>query len=440
MTKRSRHANTEFGWARATIGWPEVPHAFVQHGVLTWKAPSRRVKVAHVITRFIDGAGGNTLISLVGAVPQRYETWLIGAPGGPLWERAERHGVKTVKLKRMREVISPIDDLLVLIQLVRLIRRERFSIVHTHSSKAGFLGRLAAWLCGTPVVVHTIHGVAWHDFMSPVRYRFYVALERIAGSMTDAFLAVAPQVAREVVEQRVAPARAVSVVPSAVELETIPTDTDPRIRLRLGVPSDVPLVGTVGRFDFQKAPLDFVRMAGFVAASHPETRFVMVGEGELMRKAQLEARRLGLNFLFAGYRDDASAIAACFDVYVVPSLYEGLGRALTEALASARPVAATAVNGVVDIIEPRATGLLSPPADPEALAANVVWLLDHPREARAMGEAARARVRALFDPRLMCGLIDDTYRRLLGWPQHETVGRGAETLPSDRAVADMAGR
>jgi glycosyltransferase involved in cell wall biosynthesis len=376
-----------------------------------------RVKVLHVVTKFIDGAGGNTLLSVLGADRARYDVWVAGSPGGPLWERAERNGVPTVKFARLREVVSPLNDLRVLFDLVRLIRRERFLVVHTHSAKAGFLGRLAAWLCRTPVVVHTIHGFSYHDFMSRRRRRAYLALERLVRPMTDWFLAVAPQVAREAVEMRLAPPGAISVAPSAVELDVIPDGPDPQIRDALGIPPDVPVVGTVGRLDFQKAPLDFVRMAALVAASRPGTRFVMVGEGKLRDDAEAEARRLGVDVIFTGFRDDATSIAACFDVYVVSSLYEGLGRALTEALASGRPVVATAVNGVSDIVEPGATGLLAPPARPEDLARNVLWLLEHPDAARRMGDAARARARALFEPSMMCGLIEQTYARLLGLPE-----------------------
>jgi glycosyltransferase involved in cell wall biosynthesis len=372
--------------------------------------------VLHVITRFIDGSGGNTLLSVLGADRTRYDVCVAGAPGGPLWERAERHGVTTVKLARMREEISPVNDLIVLVQLVRLIRRERFAVVHTHSSKAGLLGRVAAWLCRTPLVVHTIHGFAWHDFMSRRRRRFYQGLERIVRPTTHAFLAVAPQLAREAIELGLAKPGTVSVVPSAIELDAIPSREDVQARASLGIPVDVPLVGTVGRLDFQKAPLDFVRMAALVRATHPRTRFVMVGEGNLLRETRLEARRLGVDITFAGYRSDAARVIASFDVYVVSSLYEGLGRSLSEALASGRPVAATAVNGVVDVIEAGSTGLLSAPADPEALARNVTWLLDHPDEARRMGEAGRVRARSLFQPALMCALIEETYARLLGLP------------------------
>jgi glycosyltransferase involved in cell wall biosynthesis len=369
----------------------------------------------------MDGSGGNTLVSAIGTDSTRYDVWIAGSPPGSLWERAVAGGVTTVKLPRLREVVAPLDDLIVLLDLVRLIRRERFGIVHTHSSKAGFLGRLAAWLCRTPVIVHTIHGFSWHDYMSRRRRRAYIALERLVGRMTDEFFAVSPQVAREAIDKRMAALGSVSVVPSAIELDTIPARADPQTRSALGIPPHVPVVGTVGRLDFQKAPLDFVRMAATVKASHPLTRFVWVGDGPLLEEAAEEARRQGVEILFTGFRPDAPRVAACFDVYIVCSLYEGLGRGLSEALASGRPVVATAVNGVVDIVEPGSTGLLAPAADPEALGRKVAWLLDHPEEGRRMGEAGRVRARALFEPSLMCRLIEQSYARLLGLPADDPV-------------------
>jgi glycosyltransferase involved in cell wall biosynthesis len=271
-------------------------------GLRSVQAQTDKIKVLHVITRFMDGSGGNTLLSAIGADSTRYDVWIAGSPKGSLWERAVAGGVTPVKLPRLREVVAPLDDLIILLDLVRLIRRERFAIVHTHSSKAGFLGRFAAWLCRTPVIVHTIHGFSWHDYMSRRRRRAYLALERLVGRMTDEFFAVSPQVAREAIDQRMAKPGSVSVVPSAIELDTIPDKADPQIRSGLGIPPDVPVVGTVGRLDFQKAPLDFVRMAATVKASHPLTRFVWIGEGPLLEQAQEEARRQYVEILFTGYR------------------------------------------------------------------------------------------------------------------------------------------
>ena len=125
---------------------------------------------------------------------------------------------------------------------------------------------------------------------------------------------------------------------------------------------------------------------------------------------------------------NAAQVAACFDVYVVSSLYEGLGRSLTEALASGRPVVATAVNGVIDMVEPGSTGLLVPAADPGALANAVAWALEHLAEARRMGEAARRRAFAIFGPATMCALIEETYARLLGLPPSAASQRAPNEL------------
>jgi glycosyltransferase involved in cell wall biosynthesis len=400
--------------------------------------PLPRIKVLHVITRFWGGAGGNTLLSAIGMDPQRYDVWVAGCPGGPLWERARKAGLGTVELRGFREVLAP-ADLFVLIQLIRLIRRGQFTIVHTHSAKGGFLGRLAAWLCRTPVVVHTFHGFSVHNYMRRSRRRIYLLLDRAVRRMAHEYYAVSPRVAQQAVQLRFAPPGSVSVVPSAVELDDIPHSAAERARAReeLAVPPGVPVVGTVGRIDFAKAPLDFVRMAAEVARTHPGTRFVVIGDGPMQADAEQEARRLGVPVQFTGFRDDAPRIAGGLDVFVISSLYEGLGRALTEAMASGRPVVATAVNGVPDLVEAGSTGLLAPPADPAALADCVRWLLDHPAEARRIGQQGRERVLTTFAPEVMCELLDRAYARLLGFPRpSEPLPAAVEPAATDTANGD----
>jgi glycosyltransferase involved in cell wall biosynthesis len=382
---------------------------------------SRKIKILHVITKFSTGAGGNTLLSATGMDPARYEIWVAACSQGPswerpLWRRAEEAGVQTVQLPRLKETISPRDDLVVLLQLIRLIRRERFDIVHTHTAKGGVLGRVAARLCRTPVVVHTFHSFSFHGVMGPARRRAYLFVERLMRPLTDAFLAVAPQVSREAVQQRVAGPGLVRAVPSAIDIDEIPMEPDLSIREELEIPAGTPLIGTVGRLDTQKAPLDFVKMAARVAKRFPQACFVMVGDGPLIDAVRKEAARLGVNIHLTGFRDDAPRIASAFDVFVISSLYEGLGRALTEGMASGRPVVATAVQGVSDLVKPGVTGLLTPAHSPSALAECVVWLLEHPAEAAAMGAQGRAAVLSMFLPHQMCAELDDFYSRLLGLP------------------------
>ena len=406
-----------------------------------------RIKVLHVITRFIAGSGGNTLVSASDLDPERYESWVAAMPGGPLWEQAEAAGVRTVHLAHMRERISPVQDALACLELFRLIRREKFTVVHTHCSKAGFVGRVAARAAGVPVVVHTFHILAAHEGLGRSTRLAYGVLERGVRRFAHRYVAVAPRVAREAVEQRIAPPGGVVVVPSAVDLDHIPVAPDPAVRTELGVAADAPIVGTVGRIVAQKCPLDFVRMCAAVHAVRPDVRFVMVGDAtlesqDLESQTRAEADRLGVPVIFTGFRPDAPRVAAAFDVYVVPSLYEGLGRALTEAMASARPVVATAVNGVPDLVEPGVTGLLAAPQDPEGLAAAVLWMLDHEEQAREMGRRGRERVRVHFARSVMTGALDDLYCELLGLPSpldatDEQAAVGADPAPTT-AQADNA--
>lgn len=416
--------------------WPAIPRWVVAEPLLPPQPELPRTKVLHVITRFIGGSGGNTLLSAVGMDRDRYETWVASMAGGPLWEQAEAGGVHTVTVRHMRERISPWQDLLACVELTRLMRRERFAVVHTHCSKAGLIARVAARLAGVPVVVHTFHLFAAHEGLSRARRRAYLALDRAVRPLAHRYVAVAPRVAQEAVENRLAPPGGVVVVPSAVALGDIPHRPDAFVRGELGVPDDVPLVGTVGRIVAQKCPLDFVRMCAEVHAARPDVRFVMVGDATLEtagleEQTRAEAARLGVPVIFTGFRPDAPRVAAAFDVYVVPSLYEGLGRAVTEAMASGRPVVATAVNGVPDLVTPGATGLLAEPRDPASLARAVLWMLDHPDEAAAMGACGRERVRSHFSPAVMCGALDELYSELLGQAGVPRPNRAVG--PADRA-------
>lgn len=429
--------------------WPAPPPPVVASEQLPPQPDPQRVKVLHVITRFIAGSGGNTLLSAAGMDPDRYETWVAGAPGGPLWEQAERAGVHVVRLDHMSERIAPREDLRCLIELVRLMRRERFTVVHTHCSKAGFLGRLAARIVRVPVVVHTFHIFAVHSGLSPLRRILYKTLDRMMRSSAHEYLAVAPRVAREAVETHLVRPGSVRVVPSAVELDRSTPDAGADVRRELGIAPDAPIVGTVGRLVAQKAPLDFVRMAARVREERPDTVFVMVGDTSLEsrpleKETREEAARLGVPVVFTGFRTDVTRVMSAFDVFVITSRYEGLGRALTEAMGSGRPVVATAVNGVPDLVQPGSTGLLAEPGDTAALAQCVLWLLAHPQEARRMGEQGRDRVRAMFGQDAMCALLDTVYSRLLGLPAPSTDPARAGTEAGDvvvlREVLAPAGR
>ncbi|NUP50587.1 MAG: glycosyltransferase [Catenulispora sp.] len=399
--------------------WPPLPERVVALEDLPPQPELPKIKVLHVITRFWAGAGGNTMLSAIGMDQDEYEVWLAGVPGGDLWERTAAAGVRCVQIEGFKEVLHP-KDLLVFLKLRKLMKQERFHIVHTHSAKGGFLGRLAAWSTRTPVIIHTFHGFSFHDHMPSLKRGMYLLLERSVRPMTDTFLAVAPRVAAEAVQTRLARPGSVRVAPSAVELDAVPTAGDRSRLAEFGIAPDQPVVGTCGRVDAQKAPLDFVRMAALVAEQRPGTAFLMIGDGELASEVRALADELGVKIAVTGYVQGAAELTATLDVFVITSLYEGLGRALTEAAAAARPLVATAVNGVPDLVAPGVTGLLAAPADPAGVAASVLWMLDHPDQAATMGRNARDRVLGWFAPQTMVAVIDRTYRRQLGLPARST--------------------
>jgi glycosyltransferase involved in cell wall biosynthesis len=408
-----------------SVRWAPAGPAVTTAGDLPVPPAGPPVKLLHVITRLEAGAGGNTLLSAAGMDRRRYQPWIAGGAGGELWAAARDAGVRTVQIPGFGRDLAPADDLRVLGALVRLMRRERFGIVHLHSAKAGALGRIAAVAAAVPVVIYTLHGRdPW--WPGPDRQasqltdvmgrglRAFRLTETLLRPVTHRFVAVAPTVARDAVLAGVATPGRMSVAPSAVDMSQIPNAADRTVRAELGIAGDAPLVGTVGRLDPQKAPLDFVRMAAALAITNPGIRFVMVGDGPLRPQAEALAAELRVDVLFTGQRPDAPRVASAFDVFVVSSLYEGVGRAVTEAMASARPVVATAVDGVVDLVEPGSTGLLAPPRDPARLADAVRWLLAHPAEAARMGEQGRERVRGLFTQARMCAALDEVYAELLG--------------------------
>lgn len=406
----SERERRDHGGQRLTaFAWPD-PDAVTAQADVPVGAP---LKVLHVITKLWAGAGGNTLLTALGTDRERFEPWIAGCPGGPLWDGAQRGGVQTVVLEHFRETVAPVADLRTLLQLMRLIRRERFAVVHTHSSKGGVLGRIAAKACGVPVIVHTFHGFSFHDDMSRLRRMAYIAVERSVRPLTDMFLAVAPRVASEAVDRRIATASTTHVVPSAIDLAAVGTTPDGSVRAELGLSDEQLLIGTVGRLAAQKAPLDFVRAAAIVHARNRRTTFVMVGDGPLRARVEAQAACLGVPVTVLGERHDAPRLAGAMDVFVVASHYEGLGRALTEAMAAGRPVVATAVNGIPDLVIPHQTGLLVPPGSPSKLAAAILWMLEHPQSAARMGHTGSQRARRLFTPDLMCRLTASVYHHAL---------------------------
>jgi glycosyltransferase involved in cell wall biosynthesis len=370
-----------------------------------------RIEVAQIVTRFIAGAGGVALRGALNLDPDRYHVTVVTGQGGPLTERAETAGMRVVIEPSLVAPISPRDDVTALRRLTKLCRSGQFDVVHTHSAKAGALGRMAAHRAGVPLIVHTYHGFPFHEFQNPVTRTAYVAIERRLARITDAVLAIGSGVATEALRRGLADPSTLRTIAPVVEATTVLRTPESRAAARatLGIADTTPVVGTVGRLDYQKAPEHLV--AAVAALRHTDAVAVWVGSGprhdevaELVRDAGLTGR-----FMLVGERADVAELLPAFDVFAMASRYEGLPCAVVEAMRCGIPVVATAVNSVPDLVIPGESGILVPPGRPELLAGAVDQILGDPRGAERLVRRGRELAGGTFDAERLAAVLDDVY-------------------------------
>jgi glycosyltransferase involved in cell wall biosynthesis len=385
-------------------------------------ADSRRVRVLRVIARLnVGGPALHAVLLTERLDPGRYETRLAtGRVGADEGDYLDLHGTTPaglVSIAALGRDVRGGRDWSAFWDLVRLMREFRPHVVHTHTAKAGALGRLAAWLCRVPVVVHTYHGHVFDAYFSPAMTRLVVAAERVLGWRTSALVTVTERVRRDVLARGIGQPDRVVVVPLGLDLATMAAAPARRGELRreLGLGETTPLVGIVARLVPIKAHETFLEAARAIAPVRPDATFLVVGDGE--RRAALEtlARELGLGarVRFLGWRADLDRLYADLDVVVLTSKNEGSPVALIEAMAAGRPVVSTRAGGVEDVVTDGETGLLVPVGDAGAVARAVLHLLEDPHDAARLGAAARAAVVPRFSSGRLVDDIDALYRRLL---------------------------
>jgi glycosyltransferase involved in cell wall biosynthesis len=303
-------------------------------------------------------------------------------------------------------------------KLYGLMRRHRPHIVHTHTAKAGLLGRLAARMAGVPIVLHTYHGHVLHGYYGPVKSWLLRRMEQALARITDRLVTVSEQVKAELVAHGVAGAEKITVIPLGFDLESFLTSSAQRgqFRQEIGLNGVVKLVGIVGRLFPIKNHRLFLDAAAKVTAREPATRFVIVGDGVLRSALEQQAKELGIadRVFFIGWRRDLPRIYADLDVLVVSSDNEGTPVSAIEAMAAGCPVVATCVGGLPDLISDHDTGLLVRPKDANGLATAVLHLLRNPEIARTIGENAMMVARERFAAKRLLRDVDRLYKQLLG--------------------------
>jgi len=391
----------------------------------------KKIKVLHIITHLgFGGAQDNTLLTVKGHSRDRFEVHLATGQDYTDWAaRGQAYADEFFNFPDLRRAVQPQGDVRALNQITDFLRQQKYDIVHTHSAKAGTLGRIAARRAKVPVIVHTFHSFGWQVartahtrplqvFTSAAKKWFYVLIERYVASLSDGLITVSELNKQEAIKLNLAPAEKFTTIYSGIDLNRFEVNAD-RIKTcrSLALSPEQPIIGTIGRLSTQKAPLDFVTAAKTVLHQKPDVQFIMVGDGPLaseVHQAIGDEQRIKVY----GYRDDVPEIMSVLDVFALSSLWEGLGRAMTEAMIMGVPVAATAVDGVPELVTHQQTGLLSPPGDPLRLADNIIWLLDHPEEGQKMKQSARNRVVPTFSAERMVQQIETLYERLLVEKEH----------------------
>ncbi|HYK91721.1 MAG TPA: glycosyltransferase family 4 protein [Acidobacteriota bacterium] len=382
-----------------------------------------RIRVVRIFSRLNIGGPSIHVILLTARLDAaRFETTLMvgqESPGeGNMADLALRCGVTPIKIPSLGREISPWSDLWTIYVLWRYLRRMRPHIVHTHTSKAGFSGRIAAWLAGVPVVVHTFHGHVFEGYFGPLLSKFFIALERILALRSNRIIAISESLRRDLAGRRIAPREKLEVVALGLDLDPF-LAVEGRsgvLRAKMRISDDAPLIGIIGRLVPIKDHATFLEAAARAIMTRRDMKFAVIGDGELRSSLEARARALRLDekVYFAGWEKDLAPIYADLNLVVLSSRNEGTPVSIIEGSAAGRPVVATCVGGVPDMIQDGWNGLLVPPGDPEALASAMIRVIENPAMAATFAQRSRKKFSEIYSVARLVSDVELLYIRLLG--------------------------
>lgn len=378
-----------------------------------------RLRVCHVITQLELGGAQKNVLDIVESLPQdRFETALVCGPGGMLDnEVCRRLGDRCTFVPSLVRQMSPLHDLLAFLSLRRIFSAGRYDIVHTHSSKAGVLGRLAAASTGVPLVVHTAHGWGFHDYQPAPVHGAFVAAERLSARFTDVLICEADVIVQKGLTAGVGFPHQYVVIPSGIDSAPYRAVSDvAAVRRRLGFDPNRPMAVMVACLKPQKAPLDFLEIASRVCSEIPGAQFVLAGDGDLRVAMEARLSKLGLqdSVKLLGWRHDVPDLLRASDLMLLTSRWEGLPQVFMAAIASGIPILATNVDAAPSVVQSGVNGYLFTPGDTLAMATCVVDLLRNPDKLRSLRCGSAASWNPAFESRqtvLSIARLYETHRR-----------------------------
>jgi len=385
-----------------------------------------RIKIAHIITRMIiGGAQENTLYTVEGLMADhQYDVTLITGPTfgpeGSLMDQVRAKSIRVIMVPTLRRNINPFLDLIAFFHLVTILRREKFDIVHTHSSKAGILGRLAAHFTRTKIIIHTIHGLPFHAYESVLRNLIYRFFEKWVAAFTRRIITVCDEMIRQAVAAGIAPREKFLTIYSGLDISTFLTvNATQRAALRTSweIPYGAVVIGKVSRLFHLKGHTYLLEAAKRVIDKSPQVYFVFIGGGILEQALREQAERLGIadHIIFTGLvqPEEIPLYLHAVDIVVHVSLREGLPRVVPQAFLAGIPVVAFDIDGAHDIIEDGVNGFLVAPKDSETLAKQLLVLVNLPSLREQFGREGKAKALSLFSKEKMVCEIDHLYKQYI---------------------------
>jgi glycosyltransferase involved in cell wall biosynthesis len=390
-----------------------------------------KTKIVHIITKMeLGGAQQNTLYTVSHLNPENYQAYLITGPGGELYEKALEWGNTMVASDLIRE-IRPLQDFKAFGELCRILKKIKTLppsdapvIVHTHSSKAGILGRWAARCTAIPIILHSIHGFGFHEQQPWWIRKLFVAIEKLTARITTKFIAVSNANKSLGEALHIFSADAVVVIRSGITIAQFqhPRSSEAQLRTELNIPPAAPVITMIACLKPQKAPLDFIAVCDLVRQSLPEAHYLLVGDGVLRAvvEQEVDKRALRQHLHLLGWRHDIAELLQVTDVLALTSRWEGLPRVFPQAMAAGVPIVATRVDGAPEAVADGINGFLLAPGNQAEMAQKLVFLLKNPLEARIMGQQG-AKMVAEFDIEKMMQQQEALYEQLLAARKHSVL-------------------
>ncbi len=384
---------------------------------------SQKIKIIHIITKLeLGGAQQTTLYTLSHLDQSHYLPVLICGQGGILLPEAIMiPGLKVYICPELEREISPFKDLRAVISLWRILLKEKLAhnghiIIHTHSSKAGILGRCSAFLAGIPIRIHTVHGFGFNPYQSFFLRWALILAEVLTGFFTTEMIYVSRDNLKEGLRLGISQKKNSCIIRSGIDKDKFLKAKTDRISVRaaLGIPVDSRLIGMVACFKPQKALFDFIRTARLVNIKFPGTHFILIGDGELRGDIEKMISNLNLkkNIHLTGWRRDIPELIGAMDIMLLTSLWEGLPKVVLEAQLMGVPVIATKTSGVGEVIRDGISGFITPQRRPDIMASRIIELLREPENIIKMGQQGKSVSRE-FDLEYIILKHDKLYRDLL---------------------------